>query len=71
MPIRPSPRRYQCTACGWSKTVVPRSDALMPGHDHFDSCPKCGHAPLSSEPVGNLPTGMGRMAETVEKWLRR
>lgn len=45
MPIRPSPITYRCTACGWSKTVRPCSDALMPG-DYYDRCPNCSHADL-------------------------
>jgi hypothetical protein len=36
---------YRCPACGWSKTVRPRSDALMPG-DYFDRRPNCSHAEL-------------------------
>lgn len=36
---------YRCPVCGWSKTVRPRSDALMPG-DYFDRCPNCSHAEL-------------------------
>ncbi len=31
MPIRPPTPTYSCHACNWSKTIVPRSDALMPG----------------------------------------
>ncbi len=49
MPVRPSPRTYTCPACGWFKTVAPRSDALMPG-DYYDACPSCGHKPLESRP---------------------
>lgn len=71
MPVRPLPRHYQCNACGWGKTVAPRGDALMPGHDHFDVCPKCGHTPLSSKPLAGLPAGMARITSTVEKWLKR
>ena len=71
MPVRPSPRRYRCSVCGWSKTVAPVSDVLMPGHDYFDMCPRCGHAPLSSKSLARLPAGMARIATTVEKWLKR
>jgi predicted RNA-binding Zn-ribbon protein involved in translation (DUF1610 family) len=48
MPIRPPPHTYRCTACGWSKTVAPRSDALMPG-EHFRACPQCGATDLKRE----------------------
>ena len=45
MPIRPHPTTYTCPACHWSKTVAPRSDALMPG-EFFSACPRCRHSPL-------------------------
>lgn len=45
MAIRPQPTTWRCHHCGWSKTVHPRSDALMPG-EHFHACPDCGRAPL-------------------------
>ncbi|MDR1613190.1 MAG: hypothetical protein LBT97_10490 [Planctomycetota bacterium] len=53
MPIRPPPRTYVCPACGWSKTVAPRSDVLIPGRDHFSVCPKC-HGPLKSRPANAI-----------------
>ncbi|MYZ51252.1 hypothetical protein F5985_03635 [Malikia spinosa] len=49
MPIPPRPHTYCCPACHWSKTVAPRSDVLMPGIDHFDVCPACGHSPLQTQ----------------------
>lgn len=48
MPIRPEPIAFSCPACGWSKTVAPRSDALKPG-EYFDKCPVCGHEELSMQ----------------------
>jgi predicted RNA-binding Zn-ribbon protein involved in translation (DUF1610 family) len=48
MPVRPQPRTYRCTTCGWSKTVAPRSDALMPG-EHFSECPRCANTDLQCE----------------------
>lgn len=44
MPV-PSHMTYSCPACGWSKTVTPKSDALIPG-DFYDCCPNCGHDKL-------------------------
>jgi predicted RNA-binding Zn-ribbon protein involved in translation (DUF1610 family) len=48
------PRTYECTACGWSKTVAPKSDALAEGYDHFKSCPKCGNENLASRPANAI-----------------
>ena len=48
MPIRPGPITFSCPACGWSKIVAPRSDALKPG-EYFDKCPVCGHEELSMQ----------------------
>jgi hypothetical protein len=44
---------------------------LLPGHDHFDACPKCGHAPLDSKPVSSLPANIAQIANILEKWLKR
>lgn len=53
MPIRPFPVTYHCPRCGWSKTVHPRSDALIPG-EFFDVCPDCG-CPLPDCRLAVLP----------------
>ena len=45
MPVRPLPKTYVCSKCGWKKTVQPRSDALGPG-DVFLECPRCGNDKL-------------------------
>ena len=50
MPIKPRPRTYCCTQCGWQRTTRPASDALMPG-DHFSECPKCGGALQTRSPT--------------------
>ncbi len=71
MPIPLPPRHYRCPACGWSKTVVPDSDVLMPGHNYFSACPKCGHAPLSSQEQPYLSTGVGQIANMLKRWLKR
>lgn len=47
------------------------SDVLLPGHDHFDACPKCGHTPLESKPASALPAGIAQFISTLEKWLKR
>ncbi|PBO09354.1 hypothetical protein CI710_11930 [Aeromonas salmonicida] len=40
-PCPPAPSTFHCPKCDWSKTTVPHSDALLRGHDWFDSCLKC------------------------------
>ena len=71
MPIPPPPRHYHCPACSWSKTVAPASDVLVPGHDHFATCPKCGYAPLDSKATVAMPAGFSQIANTLEKWFKR
>ena len=56
MPIRPRPITYHCPKCQWSKTIQPRSDALMPG-DRVDTCPRCGHTDLE-ETTQNRPASL-------------
>lgn len=64
MPIAPPPVTYQCSACGWSKTVAPRSDALMPG-EYFSVCPGCGYAPLDTVTANVLRAAIAKMALRV------
>lgn len=45
MPIALPPTTYNCPSCNWSKTVVPRSDVLMPC-EFFSACPVCHHSLL-------------------------
>jgi Zn finger protein HypA/HybF involved in hydrogenase expression len=51
MPVKPKPFTCECEACGWRKTVAPRSDALRPG-EWFDACPKCGGKALEMRAAG-------------------
>lgn len=60
MPVAPPPKIYRCSACGWSKTVAPRSDALMPG-EFFRVCPSCGHVPLDEQAAGAFRAGVARV----------
>ena len=63
MPIRPPPTTYVCPVCGWTKTVAPRSDCLMPG-DSFVACPACSHEPLEQRAAGmgaRLLSDFGRL----------
>lgn len=41
MPMAQQPYKIRCLVCGWQKSVYPDSDVLIPGHSHFDHCPKC------------------------------
>ena len=48
--VRPiGPISWSCTSCGWKHIATPNSDVLTRGHDHFDTCPKCGKDTLESE----------------------
>mgnify|MGYP001809859336 CR=1 FL=1 len=71
MPIRPLATLYTCPACGWSKTIKPRSDALMPG-DMPSDCPVCGHVPLEHRPAPRLPTQplLENLAQQIKSLLR-
>ena len=50
MPVRPRPRTYCCTQCGWQRITHPVSDVLRPG-DHFSKCPQCGGALQTRSPT--------------------
>ena len=69
MPKPPVPTTYTCPSCGWSKTVAPRSDALMPG-DFFDACPACGRAPLETKDANAAQAAMGQLADSIKRLWR-
>ena len=66
MPIPPSPATYTCPACHWSKTVAPRSDALMPG-EFFSACPHCRHAPLDRKTASLAHVTLGGLADALKR----
>lgn len=70
MPIPPRPHTWRCPACHWSKTVMPRSDVLMLGIDHFDACPDCGHQPLETQaaraPIAELVDQIKRLLASLK-----
>jgi len=66
MPIPPHPTAYSCPACHWSKTVAPRSDALMPG-DFLDACPNCGHAPLAIKRANAAQAALGQLTDAIKR----
>lgn len=45
MPVPMRPYTQYCSACGWSHTVIPRSDVFSPA-DWVPQCPTCGAAEL-------------------------
>ena len=66
--IAPPPITYTCPSCHWSKTVTPRSDALLPG-EFFVRCPKCGHGDLETRNASVLAAAGGlleRLARSVQ-----
>lgn len=53
MCIKPEPRVFKCSACGWRKRIAPRSDAIVLSNDDMKAylhrlCPVC-NSQLSSE----------------------
>lgn len=70
MPIQPRPTTYSCPACHWSKTVAPRSDVLMPGIDHFDACPACGHRPLETQVASPARAALAGLADRITRLTR-
>jgi len=72
MSIRPLPTLYTCPACGWSKTITPRSDALMPG-DLPRVCPACGHASLASRQASSssVQQALGDFTQQIKRLFQR
>lgn len=66
MPIPPLPTTYTCPACHWSKTVAPRSDALMPG-EYFSACPRCRHAPLDRKRASAVEATLDGLADALKR----
>lgn len=64
MPTNPLPTTYQCPACGWKKTVVPRNQMLTQ-EQTFEACPECGSHELASQHV----TGMVGML--LSQWAQQ
>ena len=64
MPIKPKPFTCVCDACGWSRTVAPRSDVLMPG-EWPERCAKWGSKALTIRQAGWLK---GAKAELLARW---
>jgi len=56
--IKPKPKTYKCTSCNWQKTVAPSSDALVPGFDHYEECPKCGNENLETRAASSIDVAL-------------
>lgn len=69
MPVRPQSLVYRCPACGWSKTVTPKSDALL-SVDAPARCPSCGHAPLEVQQAGPGVSLLSQLGDVLERWRR-
>ena len=69
MPVPPRPHTYHCPACHWSKTVAPRSDALVYGIDYFPACPACGHSPLETQAASPVQVSLAKLAEQVKRLI--
>lgn len=68
MSVRPQARTYSCPACGWSKTVAPRSDAFTPG-DIYQSCPICGFKDLQQKTAGFADAGLAGVREQLKRLI--
>ena len=66
MPIRPQPITYTCRSCRWSKTVAPRSDALMPS-EFFSACPVCQHTSLDRKAATMGEAVLGSLNEALKR----
>lgn len=65
--VMPVPAPPRCPQCGWHKTVVPKSDALVRGHSWFESCPECNHAPLERAQATTVDLVMAKLRDIVGK----
>ena len=63
MPIPPQPRTFICPSCGWQRTTIPASDALLPGIDWLQQCAVCQHEPLESRSASPVEIMRVRLAE--------
>lgn len=65
--IKPQAYELICKKCGWRKSFAPLSDALIPGRDYVDACPKCGNNELQHKSGGPLK---GFLAEVLERTVK-
>lgn len=68
MPLPPKPWTYVCPNCGWKRTVVPPSDALM-GGTFVACCPRCGNHQLEQRAAGSLEVLSATLLQSVRRRL--
>lgn len=70
MSVAPGPLIHSCPACGWSKTVHPRGDALLADQAPPERCPACGHVPIETrraEAGASLLSSLGEVLERLKR----
>jgi Zn finger protein HypA/HybF involved in hydrogenase expression len=60
--IKPQPKTYKCTSCGWSKTVASQGDALSL-LDYFEECPKCGNENLETVSASSIDVAANKIKD--------
>lgn len=63
MPVRPPPITYECSVCGWKKTVQPKSDVRLDEFDYFSQCQQCQHAPLNTHTPSTFRSVLTSLSE--------
>lgn len=67
MPVPTPPFTYHCPQCGWSKTVVPKSDVMVRGHTWFETCPECNHAPQEQSSATMVELTIAKLKDVIRK----
>jgi len=67
MPVRPLPIIFRCPVCGWSKTYVPPSDALL--CDFPSQCNRCGNPELEQGHALTPGQAIAQLGSLLKEWL--
>jgi predicted RNA-binding Zn-ribbon protein involved in translation (DUF1610 family) len=67
--IKPLPKTYHCPQCGWSKTIDPRSDALLPS-EYVEHCPQCNNQHIEVRFATFWEITKSQILQPV-KWIER
>lgn len=65
MPMPSPPMTYRCSLCHWSKTISPRSDALLPGEVPVEVCPNCSHSPIDATKANAASAWLSRAISKI------
>ncbi len=65
MPMPPPPFTTRCLDCGWKKTIAPRSDLLLLGHDWFERCPRCSGQRLTRSTASPAAAWLARLQQRL------